>query len=485
MTGKKVKDLRTYLQDLEETKPDALLKIDKPMKTEYEINALQRKLDNMGSQPVMLVEKPITFEGEISEHKLVTNLTGNRALAAEALGLHPRRIAMDYFKKMDKKIEPVVVDRSEAPVKEKIDRGEEINLWKFPVTTHNWGDPGPYIGSGYVVTTDPETKIDNMALQRIWVKEKNRTGLWPAITGHNYANIENWWAKGEDVPVAVWIGHHPAGLSGAQARLGHPESHYPAMGGALGEPVRLVPSETFGKDLMVPADAEIVIEGYIPKDVFEAEGPFGEYPGYLGPQRPSPVIEVECVTYRKDAIYHNVGVGLSDHLVMLGNFPMEARIYNIVKQVVPEVMNVYVPVSGRRNHVYVQVKKTKPGLGKEVIMATLPCDSRMKHCIVVDEDVDLFNEEDILWSIAYRSQWDQDMVVVKGAAVFPLDPSLPEPGNIGTRGGIDATMPPPIETGKPRHYQFVNKAPKEVDEKIQIEDFVKGDLLDKFPKAQF
>lgn len=485
MSENSVKNLRTYLADLEKNKPQALLKIDKPISTEFEINALQRKLDSQDKQPVILVEKPITFEGKVSEHKLVTNLTANRALCAEALGLNPRRIAMDYFEKMNKQIPPVHVTKEEAPVKEVIDKGEDINLWKFPITVHNWGDPGPYIGSGYVVTTDPETGIDNMALQRIWVKEKNRTGLWPAITGHNHSNIENWWAKGEDVPVAVWIGHHPAGLSGAQARLGHPESHYPAMGGALGEPVRLVPSETFGDKLMVPADCEIVIEGYIPKDVFEAEGPFGEYPGYLGPQRPSPVMEVTCVTYRKDAIYHNVGVGLSDHLVMLGNFLMEAKVYKVVKQVVPEIMNVYVPVSGRRNHVYVQVKKTKPGLGKEVIMATLPCDSRMKHCIVVDEDIDLFNEKEILWSIAYRSQWDKDMVVVKGAAVFPLDPSLPEPGNIGTRGGIDATMPPPIEIGKPRHYQFVNKAPDEVNEKIQVADFVSEEFLKNIPSADF
>ena len=102
------------------------------------------------------------------------------------------------------------------------------------------------------------------------------------------------------------------------------------------EPVRMVPSETFGEQIMVPADAEIVIEGYVPVGVIEAEGPFGEYPGYIGPQRPSPVIEVKCVTHREKAIYHDVGVGLADHLMMMGNFPIEARIYDLVKQAVPE-----------------------------------------------------------------------------------------------------------------------------------------------------
>jgi 2,5-furandicarboxylate decarboxylase 1 len=111
-------------------------------------------------------------------------------------------------------------------------------------------------------------------LQRIWVKSPRRTGYWAAVTSHSMQNINKWWRRGEYMPVAVWIGHHPAAIAGGKSRLGYPESHFPAMGGVMGEPLRLVPSETFGKDLMVPADAEIVIEGYVPEDVFEAEGRF-------------------------------------------------------------------------------------------------------------------------------------------------------------------------------------------------------------------
>ena len=195
------------------------------------------------------------------------------------------------------------------------------------------------------------------------------------------------------------------------------------------------------------------------------------------------MIEVECVSYRQDAIYHGIGVGLADHLVMLGNFPLEARIYGIVKSVIPELMNVFVPISGRRNHAYLQVKKTRPGIGKDAIMAALPCDSRLKHIFVVDEDMDLFNENDIMWSVAYRSQWDRDIVIVKGSAVFPLDPSVPSPGNIGTRGGIDATAPPPIDLGLPRFYQMINKTPDDVAEAIKIEDFVDEDLLKNYPTS--
>ncbi len=477
------KDLRTYLEYLEREKPQAVLRISQPLKVAYEISALQRKLDARQKYPVIIVERPILDNGQESAFPLVTNLTASRELCAEVLGIDPQRVAQEYGARVAHRLEPVVVDREDAPVKEVIEKGDQVDLLKFPIQTHNYMDPGPYIGTGFVTTVDPETGIDNTSLQRIWVKSPRRTGYWPAITSHSMQNINKWWDRGEDMPVAVWIGHHPAAVAGAQSRLGYPESHYPAMGGVLGEPARLVASETFGDSLLVPAEAEIVIEGYVPKDVFEAEGPFGEYPGYIGPQRPSPVIEVTCVTYRQGAIYHGIGVGLADHLVLLGNFPLEARIYNVVKNVVPELQNVFVPMSGRRNHVYLQVKKTRPGIGKDAIMATLPCDSRLKHVFVVDEDVDIFNESQVLWSVAYRSQWDRDVVIVPGTAVFPLDPSLPAPGNIGTRGGIDATMPPPIGAGLPRFFQMVNKSPDEVAQAIKVEDFVSPEMLAGYPSS--
>lgn len=477
------KDLRTYLTELEAKRPECILRIRKPMRVAYEISALQRKLDGMRKYPVIIVERPILDSGEESPFQVVTNLTASRDLCAEAIGIHPQRVAMEYSARVAGRIPPVVVGKADAPVKQVVEKGMEVNLLKFPILTHNYMDPGPYIGTGFVTCYDPETGIDNTSLQRIWVKSPRRTGYWPAVVSHSMQNIWRWWGKGEDMPVAIWIGHHPAGISGAQSRLAYPESHWPAMGGLMGEAVRMVPTETFGDKLLVPADAEIVIEGVVPKDVYEAEGPFGEYPGYIGPQRPSPVIEVTCVTYRKDAIYHALGVGLADHLVLLGNFPLEARIYNVVKSVVPEILNVFVPISGRRNHVYCQVRKPRPGIGKEVIMATLPCDSRLKHVFVVDEDIDLFNEGEVLWSIAYRSQWDKDLVIVKGAAVFPLDPSLPSPGNIGTRGGIDATCPPPIAPGLPRFYQMVNRSPVEVASRIRVEDFVGAEALGKYPTS--
>jgi len=474
-------NLRTYLAWLEQKRPEYLVRIKKPIRAKYEITALQRKLHSINKYPVIMVEKPILDNGKESSYSLITNMTSSRDLCAEILGMDPHRVAMEYSALQAKRLTPAKVAKKDAPIKEVVEKGKDVNLLKFPIMTHNFLDPGPYIGGGFVSTYDPDTGIDNCGLQRMWVKAPQRTGLWALPASHNWANITKWWARGEDCPVAVWIGHHPAGLSGAQSKLGHPESHYASMGGVLGEPVRLVPTETFGDKLYVPADAEIVIEGYIPKDHYETEGPFGEYTGYTGGQRPCPVIDVVCVTHRKDAIYHGVGVGQADHLVFMGNFTMEARIYTSVKPIIPELLNVYVPMSGARNHAYLQVRKTRPGIGKEAIMAALPTDFRLKHIIVVDEDVDLFDEREILWSIAYRSQWDKDLVIVTGAIGGPCDPSVSAGALIGTRGGIDATPPPPIEPGLPRYYSMRNKTPDDVAARIKVEDYTDSAQIQKFP----
>ena len=285
-------DLHTFLEELERKEPEKLLRVIKPIKTKYEVTALQYALGRKGKHPVILCEQPVkTDDGQISRFPLIVNVTASRELCCRVLGIaDPRRAAIEYAQRISQKRKVKVVPKAEAPVKEVIEKGAAIDLFKFPHTLQHEMNAGIYITAGYVTTYDPDTGIDNTALQRCWVKAKNRTGLVPSPTTHNLNNMNKFMMKKEDTPVAVWIGHHPAGLMGAQSKLGYPVSHYPTMAGALGEDVRLVPTETFGEKLLVPADAEIVVEGYIPCGVYEAEGPFGEYTGYAGPQIPAPVI---------------------------------------------------------------------------------------------------------------------------------------------------------------------------------------------------
>jgi UbiD family decarboxylase len=147
---------------------------------------------------------------------------------------------------------------------------------------------------------------------------------YPYPSTHNARNLRKWWAKGKPCPVAFWIGHHPAVSIGAQAKLAYGESHWGAAGALAGSALRLVPSLTHGDALMVPADAEVVIEGFAPPGVLEADGPFGEYAGYMGAQTLAPVCEVTAITRRSDAIWHDYASGLADMLVPADQVRSEA-----------------------------------------------------------------------------------------------------------------------------------------------------------------
>jgi len=480
LAGQQVHDLHSFLHEMESKHPEALLKIDKPLSMEYDLTNLQVQLSKQNRYPVILAENAMRVDGTPSPFRVAANLTASRDLIAEALGIHPRRVAMEYAKRVSQRIDPVIIPAPAAPVKQVVEEGSQVNVLKFPIPIHQYLDPGPYIAAGYVTTYDPDTGVDNSAIQRLWAKAPNRMGYFPAPTSHAFANMMKWWQRGEDMPIAIWIGHHPSVLIGSMVRLGYPESHWGPAGGLLGSPVRLVPSHLFGEKLLVPADAEIVIEGVVPREVWEAEGPFGEFTGYAGAQRPSPVVEVRAVTYRHDAIYHDFACGYADMLV-LGNFPLEARLYDTVKRVIPELLNVHVPLSGKRHHAYLQVRKSRPGIGKDAIHAAVTADARVKHFFVVDEDVDIFDDKEVLWAVATRSQWHRDVVIMEGVTVYPLDPSLSAPGNTGTKGGIDATMPPPLGPGLPSQYAMTNRMPAAVRDRVTVEDYVSKEQLSGFP----
>ncbi len=326
--------------------------------------------------------------------------------------------------------------------------GDAASLMRLPVLTQHELEPGPYLTASHATTFDPDSGVDNTAIQRSWVRGPRRMTWFSYPTTHNARNLRKFWARGEPCPVAFWIGHHPAVLLGAQAKLRYPQSHWHAAGGVLGEPLRLVPSVLHGERIMVPADAEIVIEGFAPPDRYAADGPFGEYTGYLGSQVQAPVVEVSCITMRRDAIYHDYGSGLTDMLVP-DNMAMEGKVYELVKSVAPSLVNVHVPTEGRRLHAYLQLRNPGRGEARDALAAALAY-RRLKTVVVVDEDVDLFAPESMLWALATRVQWSRDSMIIDGLSGSSLDPSLPEGASTASKMGIDATLPPPPRPGAPR-----------------------------------
>ncbi|HYM02003.1 MAG TPA: UbiD family decarboxylase domain-containing protein, partial [Stellaceae bacterium] len=210
------------------------------------------------------------------------------------------------------------------------------------------------------------------------------------------------------------------------------------IAGALhGRPLDVVKCLT--KELRVPAQAEIVIEGRILSRVREPEGPFGEFPQYYGERSDRHVIEVDAVTRRKDAVFHTVIGGAMEHL-LLGGIPREATLLAHIQRNFPNVRDVHLSKGGVcRYHLYVQMKKRQEGEAKNVILAAFAGHYDVKQVIVVDEDVDIHNAAEVEWAVATRAQADRDLVIVSDSQCSKLDPSTRN--GVGTKMGIDATIP--------------------------------------------
>jgi 2,5-furandicarboxylate decarboxylase 1 len=441
--------LAGYLDEIEQRIPGSVWRITEEVAVEYEITALQMGLERLGRRPILVIQRPRLADGSIAEIPVVTNLHASRVLTADVFGLDDhRRAASALVRQMGAPIPPVTVDRDAAPVTEREFSASEIDLTRLPILTQHALDAGPYLSAAHVTTFDPATGIDNTAVQRAWVKGPRELRLYPFAGGHNAANIASWWAAGQDAPVALWIGHHPAINVGSNQKLPHPMSHWGRAGALFGAPVRLVATKLFGESLMVPADAEIVIEGRIRANELRAEGPFGEYTGYLGPQRPSPVIDVEHVSMRRHPLYHDYASGQPDMLVP-DNMMLESALFESLEPTVPSLRQVHVPTSGRRFHCYVRLDHPTGDEAHEAIRRALE-NRRIKHVVVVDEDIDIFDEAGVLWAIATRVQWSRDVLGFTGKECSPGDPSLPAGVKVSDKAGIDATLPRSLDASRPR-----------------------------------
>ena len=418
-----------------------VLRVDEPMAVEYEVTGLQHALEAAGRFPPVWVRRPRLPNGEISPFSLATNLTASRSVVCAALGLDDHRLAAaEWAQRQEKRIEPVIVPAGQAPVRATVLEGGDADLQLLPATVQHQGNPGPYLTAAHATTCDPGSGIDNSAIQRCWIKGARTMSWFPYPNSHNARNMRAWHERGEACPVAFWIGHHPAVSVAAQVKLGYPESHWPAAGGLIGEPLRLTPSLNFGETLQVPADAEFVIEGVAHPGASEPDGPFAEYTGFLGPAVDAPVCEVLSISHRKDAVLHDCGSGLADNLTP-DNIAMEGKLYSLARSVSPRLVNVHAPAQGRRFLALLQFDGALPGEVRDALAAVLAW-RRVKTAVALDADIDLFDPQQVNWALATRFQWDRDLLRLDNLSTSLLDPSL-EPGRkTAAKAGLDATLPP-------------------------------------------
>ena len=304
------KDMRTWIDDLEAAKE--LIRIDKPVDP----------LTQMGALLYQSREKALFFERLPHGWRSLGQAPANMRHAALAFGVAEEALVPHVAGKLGTLIPPATVDG--GPVKDvKLGKGE-FDLTELPVHVAGQRDGGPVIGSGLVVSRDPDTGARNLSFHRLQIKGPQKSGilLYPRHTWRNYLKYQ---ARGEPMPVAVFIGHHPLYYVAAATTAAYGADELAIAGGLLGHPVPLVRCETV--DLEVPADAEIVLEGHIPPHYREDEGPFSEFQDYyVTGTGQNPVVEYQCMTRRRDAIFKNLQNGSEMEGCVFHKVPMCATI---------------------------------------------------------------------------------------------------------------------------------------------------------------
>jgi 2,5-furandicarboxylate decarboxylase 1 len=446
-------DLRSYLDLIKQDRPEDFLVVSREVDPAFEITAITVKLEQEAKRrPILLFEK---VKG--SKFTVLTNLHAGRSRLAAAIHAKPEEMQRAYLGAMEKPIPPKIV--SKAPVKEVILTGDQIDLYKLPQMLHHEEDAGAYITAAISFAKDPNSDTWNCAYNRLMIKGRDTTSIHLTLAKHLWEFQRAAEAQGKSLPVAFAIGVHPAIALGCLAIGSIDEDERAIMGGLLGEPLELVRCET--SDVLVPAHAEMILEGEILPHERTAEGPFGEFTGYSLGERQREVLKVRAITHRRDAIFQDITVGHLDHL-MLSTTPIEANLYRAVRAMVPTVKAVRVPAPFT---CYVSVEQRISGQGKNAILAVLGADLYMKRVVVVDHDVDIFNDRQVNWAIATRCQPDRDIVIVSNARGSDLDPSTKEDGNTA-KWGVDATAKPSLADYTPRH-----RVPPEVWQRINVKEF--------------
>jgi len=426
--------LRGFLQMVERDHPGELLRIKAPVKADRDITSLVFELEQAGRSPVVVYEN---VEGH--SMPVVTNIAGNRKLLAACLGVPVADLPSAFRERCQKYIPCETV--KEAAWQEVTLEGDQVDLAKLPIPTHFPIDAGPYITAGQLTARDPVTGVDTTGFHRLQLTGKNRLGVSLHSRRRMYEFHRRAEERGQSLPVAITLGIHPLHYMGSMVYAYPPHVRkFEIIGGLFGQPYRL--AKTGVADVEVPAAAEIVLEGEILAGVHEPEGPFSEFTGYASFRSTQNVFVARRVRMRRDAMYHSVVSGMSQDHILVSCVTREGEILNTLKRNHPNVIAVHVPhrTCGAFLAI-VKMKKTAQGEPQQAIMAALGTEFYTKYVIVVDEDVDIFDMNDVMWAIATRVKAEKDIFFVPGCKAAILDPtSDPETFTV-TKMGIDATKP--------------------------------------------
>jgi 2,5-furandicarboxylate decarboxylase 1 len=377
----------------------------------------------------------------------------------------------EYGKREGSPIPTTLVTSDKAPVHEVVLTGDDIDATKLPSLVHQELDAGRYITSAAAISRDPDSGRLNAGIFRHQIQGPKQVGFMTNPAHHTSYILRNYRDQGRKMEVALVIGHHPAMLMAAVSKLPGIGGELEVMGGLLGESVEVVQCKTV--DLQVPARAEIVIEGIVDTDPekVQNEGPFGEYPLYYTRLGPMPWLQITAITMRAQPIYVDVFNAHREHLV-LGALPRMGGIYRRVRESIPTVTAVNLPLMGIRSTLFIAMKKKVDGEPKIAASAAFAVDPILKHIFIVDDDIDVFDNDQVMWAFTTRFQGDRDLIVMPNFLGGHLNPVTygfhrEEKGPMETKMILDCTRPAPPATFPP-----ACRVPPDVIERVRPNDVV-------------
>jgi 2,5-furandicarboxylate decarboxylase 1 len=454
-------DLRTFLDTVRRERPPRdIVDIGRTVSPKHETTAILTKLEQSYHFPILCFR---SVAG--SPFPVVTNVCGSVARLALALRCSVGELSRVYAARCAHPVKPEV--KSEAPAQERVLFGKDVNLESFPQFVYHEDDASqPFITAAIVVACDPETGKSNLSFHRLMIVNRTTTAIFMARGKHLDQIYRKYESAGQPMPIAAFLGVHPACSLGALYTGSAETEEYDIIGGLQQSPLALVNCVT--NPLRVPADAEFVLEGLVPPRTRVDEGPFGEFTGYSTGNMLCPMFEVQAVTSRQDPVFQDIVSGHSEHL-LLPILGMEHYLLEAARTAVPTTVNVrlLVPLTA-----FVALNKKDDSQPQRIIESLLASDIYIKQVIVVDADVNTSDLRQVATAVALHVMPDRDVYIHRSMLGTELDPSCESADGSTAKLGIDATLP--LKT--PRTV-LKNRVPKRLLDSINISEFLQTGVV--------
>lgn len=434
----------------------------------YQATAYLEHLEGQFREPPpVLFSAPRALRGGQSEFRLLFNAYGSLASLNAILGLAaPTWPALlnDYVAKVGELGHPET-SQDPPPVQRHIQRGDEVDLGVLPFVRHVAQDGGAYF-TPVIVARELATGRYNMSWNRVMHLDRRHLAIHISPR-HLWAYQREAEERDEDLPVAIVLGHHPAFNLAAAALTAPDDDEYETAAALLDGQLRVSPSVSYASELLVPSDAEVIIEGRLLAGQRTVEGPFGEYLLYLGPQKLSHVMEVDAISWRDRPIVVEIFASHRDHLN--AHIAIEASLFHKARAAIPQVTGISWFRGGGPTTLILALRKSSEGQPMRAALAAMAASNIIKQVIVVDDDVDIEDSHQVLWAISTRVRADEDVTIMKNLQGNLLDPS--QAGSAKTSGFvIDATKP----LGVP--FPPVARVPADALERYPLDSFTVSGL---------